>query len=151
MRPELRTATLSDLPALARLHAQCFASPWDVEFLGRMLAQPGAFFMLATEMDNAAGFVIARVVAGEAEILSLGVLPDCRRKGLGSAMVRKAAEHAAQEGAVAIFLEVSTENDAARALYDRLGFCEVGRRPEYYRECEGLGRDALVLKRALPP
>jgi len=89
---------------------------------------------------------MARVAADEAEILTLAVEPAARRKGMASALLAEAARRAREQGAAAMFLEVSTANRAARALYERLGFTTVGRRKSYY----GGERDALILKRDLP-
>jgi ribosomal-protein-alanine N-acetyltransferase len=146
----IRQATLADLRTIAALHAQCFAQGWDEEFLGRILAQPGAFAFLELDRETPTGFVVVRAVAGEAEILSLGVSPASRRRGLGAALIRAACQHAEEFTVVEVFLEVSVENVAARAVYDRLGFREVGRRTDYYEDAVGAARDALVLRRALP-
>ena len=147
---EIRTGTLVDLPALARLHAGCFAVAWDVEFLGRLLGQPGTFFLLARDENADIGFVLARTAADEAEILSLGVMPIWRTKGIGAALSWAAVQRAEHAGARAIFLEVSIENEAARAVYKRLGFVEVGRRPNYYPELPAGSGNALILRRPLP-
>ena len=77
-------------------------------------------------------------------------MPGYRRRGIGATLAREAAGRAAQEGAGTIFLEVSMENEAGRALYACLGFREVGRRPDYYPDSAPSARDALVLGRALP-
>jgi ribosomal-protein-alanine N-acetyltransferase len=146
----IRPWRLADLAALAALHAGCFASAWQEEFLGRLLAQPGAFCLLAIQHDMPEGFVIARVVAGEAEILSLGVRQAARRQGLGVQLIRTTADHAAVMGACDIFLEVAVDNDAARSLYQRLGFHEVGHRRNYYDDANGSQQDALILKRRVP-
>jgi len=146
----IRQAMLADLPTIAALHAQCFAQGWDEEFIGCILAQPGAFAFLALEQLVPAGFVLVRAAGGEAEILSLGVSSARRRRGVGAALVRTACMHADEAAVVDVFLEVSVENLAARALYDRLGFRKVGRRLDYYEDAKGAARDALVLRRALP-
>jgi len=150
MMAPVRPGTLDDLPEIARLHDECFADKWDVEFLGRVLAQPGAFSGIAVEDGRPVGFVIARVNAGEAEILSLGVRPPSRRRALAKALVRNALDRAFQAGAVEVFLEVGIDNTAARDLYGFLGFREVGRRPAYYRHHAGPGVDALTLRYAHP-
>jgi len=146
----LRPGTRGNVPALANLHAQCFAAAWDETFLSALLGQQGVFGVLALIGDDPVGFAIARAVAGEAEILSLGVATRFRQCGIGAALARALAERAWQEGALAVYLEVSAGNEAARALYEHLGFCEIGRRPGYYPDALGAARDALVLRRALP-
>ena len=142
MTSSVRTGTLEDLPEIARLHAECFSDGWGLDFLGRVLAQPGTFSAIAMEEGRPAGFVIARAHAGEAEILSLGVHPSSRRHALATALVRTAVDQAFQAGAMEVFLEVGVENSAALGLYGRLGFRQVGRRPAYY----GSGADALTLR-----
>jgi tRNA threonylcarbamoyladenosine biosynthesis protein TsaB len=146
MTAPVRPGTLADLPAIAKLHAECFVDAWDTEFLGRLLAQPGAFSAIAVEHDVPVGFVLARAVAGEAEVLSLGVQPRSRRRSVGTALVRSMIERALQTGAAEVFLEVGVENAAARRLYGRLGFAEVGARSAYYRRDSGPGTDALILR-----
>jgi ribosomal-protein-alanine N-acetyltransferase len=137
------------LPNLATLHRECFADAWNTEFLGRLLAQPGAFSVVAVEDGAPAGFVLARAAAGEAEILSIGVRFSSRRRSLATALVQSVLDLASADGVAEVFLEVAAENAAARALYRRLGFREVGLRPAYYREGTGVGSDALILRRAL--
>jgi [ribosomal protein S18]-alanine N-acetyltransferase len=92
------------------------------------------------------GFVLARAAAGEAEILTLAVVPAARRQGVGSALLAGAMAAACARGAAEMFLEVAASNAAAHALYAGLGFTEVGRRPRYYAD----GADAFVLRRTLP-
>jgi ribosomal-protein-alanine N-acetyltransferase len=150
MMPRLRPGTLDDLLEIARLHGECFADKWDVEFLGRVLAQPGAFSAVAVEDGRPVGFVVVRANAGEAEILSLGVRPPSRRRAIAKALVHNALDRAFQAGAVEVFLEVGIDNTAARGLYGILGFHEVGRRPAYYRLSTGPGVDALILRYSLP-
>ena len=147
---QIRPLESEDLYVVAQLHAQCFRAAWDVGFLGELFAQPRTFGFIATEPDGSAGFTLASSVAGEAELFSLAVRPCSRRRGLGAALLRETAAHAVLVGASELFLEVATENLAARALYGRLGFREVGLRPAYYREPDGSQADALILKRILP-
>ena len=87
------------------------------------------------------GMILARVVMEEAEVLTLAVAPEARRRGLGGCMLRAAMARAAADSAMTIVLEVSVANGAALALYRGAGFVEVGRRPRYYA-----GVDALLLR-----
>jgi len=140
-REPVRSAAAQDVGRLAALHAQCFARPWDAKALLELMESPG---ILA--LSDASGFVMLRSVAGEAEILTLAVAPEARRKGSGLALMREAARLAQAQGAASMFLEVGTANAAARALYERLGFRNVGTRKSYYEP----GEDALILKCDLP-
>ena len=97
--------------------------------------------------QEAGGFVLARVVADEAEILTLAVDPHRQGQGAGHLLLQAAMGEAQRRGAVAIFLEVAPSNAAALALYGSAGFVQVGRRPRYYPG----GGDALVLRGPLNP
>ncbi len=137
----IRPATRDDIAAMARLHAACFAPAWSEGALRDLMENPGIIALVAP-----AGFILARVAADEAEILSIGVEPAARRGGLGAALAAHAAALASAHGARSMFLEVSTANDAAQALYRSLGFGEAGRRKAYYAAAE----DALILRADLP-
>ena len=129
-----------DVAALAVLHAAAFADPWREGALRDLFATLGVFAFAMAD-----GFILARVAGEEAEILTLAVAPAARRKGLGRALIRAAAGHAATLGATSLFLEVGVRNYAAQALYRGLGFVEVGRRKAYYAN-----EDADILRLPLP-
>lgn len=138
----IRGATRAQRPLLAALHARCFAKAWDEAAIGALLETPGTTALIA----EALGFAMIRVAADQAEILTLCVVPEERGAGLGRALLGAAARMAEAEGAREMFLEVADSNAAARALYARAGFVEVGRRRAYYDP----GEDALVLRCNLP-
>lgn len=137
-------APTTDWKALAALHALCFDIPWDARAFTQLL-NSGATALVANENEVRCGFIVYRVAADEAEILSLGIAPENRGRGLGKALVMAAAAQAAKCGAVAMFLEVSERNASALATYRAAGFREAGRRRDYY----GIGDDALILQTAL--
>jgi ribosomal-protein-alanine N-acetyltransferase len=139
-----------DLDGAAALHAGCFDDAWSAAAIAAVLATPGSFGLLSITSDTPSGFLLARIAADEAEILSIGVLPAWRRRGIARALLAAAAVHAADSGARRLFLEVAADNPAARGLYLREGFAQVGRRPCYYRRGTG-AIDALILARALVP
>ena len=131
---------LADAEALHRL---CFPAdwdqPWSRQAFAEMLAMPGTFGFMARPTTNgeAMGLVVARVAADEAEILTIAVRADTRRRGIGSALLAAAKTEARSRGATRLHLEVAEDNFAARKLYAHLGFETVGRRAGYY------GRGAL--------
>ncbi len=129
---------------LAALHARAFPRGWSAAEFVKLLENPAAF-AFADFRGN--GFVLAWAVAEEAEILTLAVAPEARRRGLGAALVSEAAGLALARGAAALHLEVAEDNFAARALYAKLGFAEMGVRPGYY---DSGAINAIVLRRALP-
>jgi ribosomal-protein-alanine N-acetyltransferase len=134
-----------DAPALAALHARAFgeADRWGADAIRLMLELPGAFALHLPDR----GFILARVAADEAEILTLAVAADARRQGHGARLLAQAMAAAAARGAAAMFLEVAAANHAARALYAAAGFGPAGRRQRYYAD----GDDALILRRSLNP
>lgn len=127
---------------IAGMHHVCFKEPWDAKAMAELLAMPGAYGFLAGG-DKPQGFVLCRAAAGEAEVLTILVLPPYRRTGLGSELLRAALEQAKAAGAGTMFLEVAADNANGKALYAAHGFTQVGRRPRYYH-----GEiDALVMSR----
>jgi ribosomal-protein-alanine N-acetyltransferase len=142
-----------DCRAIARLHEEDFRRPWSAEEFESLLAQNTVFGFTAREIGNPrlglVGFVLARLAAGEGEILTVAVARTHRGQGLGHALMDAVLRKLHGERAEELFLEVDETNAPAIALYKRLGFNEVARRPGYY-EHEGRQRsDAIVMKRML--
>ncbi|MFO1152372.1 MAG: GNAT family N-acetyltransferase [Rhodospirillales bacterium] len=136
----------SDSAVLASIHRTAFPDAWDAATLGTFVAQPGGFALLARDRSGVAGgFLLARAVAGESEVLTLAVRPECRRTGCGMGLLTHALVVAAAVGTQRMVLEVSADNGAAQALYLRAGFEIIGRRAGYYRSGAGLPVDALLL------
>jgi ribosomal-protein-alanine N-acetyltransferase len=137
---DIRPGGADLVPAMARLHAASFDEAWGEAALGEILAMPGVFVLQARHAaarsggsDRLSGFVITRMAADEAEILTLAVDSPERGQGLGRMLMEAAAARARAFGAVSLFLEVAEDNLPAIALYERLGFATVGTRPDYYR------------------
>lgn len=127
------------LQQLEKLHAACFPhKPWSATDFAD-LKKSGCDIIASNN-----GFIVYRVVADEAEIITIGVAPDARRGGIAMAMLEIAARDAAARGAKKLFLEVARDNDAARALYTAAGFEQVGVRPKYYD-----GIDAILMARQI--
>jgi len=148
----VRLAGPSEAELLAHLHGRCFQDRWEAEFIHRLLAGPGGISVVgtATPASPPFGFGIARIAADEAEILSLAVVPEARRRKFGRALLAAVCEACKTRGAHQLYLEVAESNVAARALYVSAGFCEVGRRKDYYLDPTSSGRtDALLLARQL--
>lgn len=130
--------------ALAAIHAACFTvpRPWSGAEIAGLVAAPGA--VLA---QHPQGFALARVAAGEGELLTIAVRPEARGRGIGAALLSEILAGAAARGAERIFLEVAADNAAALALYQRGGFAVCGRRKGYYVAPDGHRIDALILAR----
>ncbi len=119
--------------------------PWSVDELAKILDLPSSFGLFARDNDRPLGFLLAQCAAGESEIINLAVTPAARRQGIGGALVTRAMARARVEGARKMFLEVADDNVAARVLYDRIGFVQVGIRPDYYLRGPVNYVDALIL------
>jgi [ribosomal protein S18]-alanine N-acetyltransferase len=134
----IRLVEASEIDRLVPLHAACFEEAWDLEALATLLAMPGAFALIAVpQSGEITGFIMLRGAADEAEIISFGVHPGSRRRGVARRLLIAAIEMTARRGQHHIFLEVAADNHAARKLYLSEGFAEVGRRPNYYHRADG--------------
>lgn len=143
----VRAATSADAEALA--HAGAFDGGWDAADIAAFMETAGTIALLAEERGAVQGFILGRIVADEAEVLTLAVAPGARRRGIGRALAEALAGSARAAGAAALFLEVAQDNAAARGLYESRGFALAGRRRAYYGRADGRRVDALILRRAL--
>jgi [ribosomal protein S18]-alanine N-acetyltransferase len=134
-----------ELPIAAVLHAASFERPWNETSIAGLLAMPGSFGLLAVADAQPVGLAIALATGAEAEILTLGVLPRFRRRGIGRSLLAAVADRVVRAGGKRLLLEVAADNVAAQALYRAAGFLEVGRRPGYYQRAAGPAVDALLL------
>jgi ribosomal-protein-alanine acetyltransferase len=154
----VRDITLREAPPafaalLAALHARAFAEPWATSAFATLLEAPGVSALMAVDGTPSGevplGFILTRLAADEAEILTLAVEPEERGKGIGRRLIQEALDFLRARGARAVFLEVGLANVPARRLYERAGFTGVGRRRGYYRNSTGLNEDAVMLRCAL--
>ncbi len=131
---------------MAALHALCFTlpAPWTAAAFASTLSNPTAFALYEAE-----SVLIGRAVAGEAELLTLAVAPQARRRGMAARLVTRFLYQARLRGAEDAFLEVAEGNTAAIALYTRFGFAAAGRRRGYYHGPGGITADAIVMRRLL--
>jgi [ribosomal protein S18]-alanine N-acetyltransferase len=141
-------ATPAECEAMAGAHRQAFAGKaWRMEEFEDLLDGAGIYGFLAAGADETPlGVILCRVAAGEMEVLTLGVTPSARRRGVARALMASALPPARDLGAAEVFLEVAVDNDPAIALYETLGFRGSGLRKSYYdRGPEGF-MDALVMR-----
>lgn len=131
---------------LSALHELCFTTPrpWSAHAFADILERPGTFLLAEDH-----GFLIGRVIADEAELLTTAVHPNRQRSGIASRLVVRFVEEAGARGAASVFLEVAQTNKAARELYAKFDFAETGRRPDYYRTPEGGRVDAILMSRSV--
>jgi ribosomal-protein-alanine N-acetyltransferase len=143
----LRSAIPGDVAAITALHARCFARGWDQASIAVFIADPSCLTLIASAVGNGSchGFLISRVAADEAELLTLAVDLVHRRQGLARALLGACIANLKLCGAKQLLLEVEAGNQAAEALYRGFGAKAVGRRPGYYEH----GADAAIFSLAL--
>lgn len=141
-------ASIRDAAAIASLHGSSFNRGWSETEVEQLLAGRNTLTHRAMIGRTLAGFIMSRVAADEAEILSVAVSRKRRSKGLAARLLRLHLGRLAALGVRSVFLEVDPENQPARRLYRRAGFQEVGQRPNYYPK-GATASAALVLRRDL--
>lgn len=151
-RLSIRPAVMADARAISEIHAGSFDRPWGLMEFERLLAEENILAHVAiaeATRSEAQGFVLSRLAADEAEILSIAVAPARRGEGLSSQLLNAHRDMLALSRIKTLFLEVEDGNRPALALYARQGFAEVARRDAYYRKADGSAATALVMRRAL--
>lgn len=129
----IRQAKLYDVPAMARIERDSFEAPWSAEEITKDVTAGGNVYVAVAECgEEKAGYGEIRSVAGEAQIYNIAIAPEFRREGIGEALLRHMIDKAGEGGCTLVTLEVRGGNEAAMALYKKLGFREVGRRKGYY-------------------
>ncbi len=139
-------ATAAETPAMAAAHAQAFDKPWREDEFEDLLEGEGIFGFLADEDETPLGVILCRIAADEMEVLTVGVTPAARRRGVGLALMTAALETARRKTVASAFLEVAVDNPGAIALYAALGFRQAGVRRAYYHRGEAGTADALVMR-----
>ncbi|HEX2825440.1 MAG TPA: ribosomal protein S18-alanine N-acetyltransferase [Burkholderiales bacterium] len=142
-----RRMTAADLDTVEAIERRMHPSPWT---RGNFSDSIGAGYhcWIAERDGGLAAYAVVAVGAEEAHLLNLTVAPQWQRQGIGAAFTAFLAKLARDYGAGRMFLEVRPSNGAARALYARAGFAEIGLRRGYYPATEGR-EDAVVMEMAL--
>lgn len=137
----MESCHVSQVAALERV---CFSDPWSESSVAGELANPLSLWLVAMEDGQLAGYVGSQSVMGESDMMNLAVDPAFRRQGVGQSLVGALIEALDRRGNHCLSLEVRASNAPALALYQNLGFAQVGRRPNYYRNPK---EDALILRK----
>ena len=134
----------SHVAPIAELEKLSFSDPWSENSIRYELTNPLSLWLVVLEDDRVAGYVGSQTVLDEADMMNIAVHPDFRRRGLAEALVTRLVTELRQKPVRCLTLEVRASNDPAIALYQKLGFVQVGRRPNYYRNPK---EDALILRK----
>lgn len=141
---EIKAMKEAQVPQIAALERVCFSDPWSEKSILSELENPLSCWLVAMDGERLAGYVGSQTVLGETDMMNLAVDPDYRRKGLGKELILSLIEALRQRESRCLTLEVRDSNASARALYEKLGFSEIGRRKNYYRSPK---EDALILRK----
>lgn len=128
---------------LSQMHKYCFNPYWDEKEFHSLLILSNTVLWVEEQ-----GFLLCSYVLDEMEVLTIGVMPDYRRKGIGRRLIEQMISFAADNQIKKIFLEVRIDNESAKNLYTRFGFSQTGIRKGYYTTESGL-TDALCLTKVM--
>jgi [ribosomal protein S18]-alanine N-acetyltransferase len=148
-KPAIEAASVRDAARLAQIHAASFHRGWGEGEFESMLAERNTLVHRLKSGRRIAGFIVSRIGADEAEILSVALDPQHRGRGLSRDLLLTHLGHLAGRGVRTVFLEVEENNQPARRLYQRAGFATVGRRERYYQQPGGEQLNALLMRRDL--
>ncbi|SDM06765.1 ribosomal-protein-alanine N-acetyltransferase [Modicisalibacter muralis] len=139
-----RLAEVVALEAAAQPHSSWSSTQFDEAFKGQRASLWGG-----CEGEELLGYALLYRLPFEAELQAIGVAPQARRRGIARALLRRLCDEARDWRSERLLLEVRESNQAARALYEQVGFTLDGRRRGYYRGADGRGEDALLMSKTL--
>lgn len=140
----IRTMTAAEVSQVARLEKICFPDPWSERSVASELDNALSLWLVAMEGEQLAGYVGSQTVMGETDMMNIAVDPDHRRKGIAKALVEALVAELKARESHCLTLEVRASNEPAKALYETLGFFQVGLRKNYYRNPK---EDALIMRK----
>ena len=117
---------------------------WSERSIASELSNPLSLWYVAMDGEKLVGYVGSQTVLDGADMMNIAVDASYRRQGIAEKLVQKLVEGVSDKGAICLLLEVRATNDPAVKLYQKLGFVQVGRRPNYYRNPK---EDALILRK----
>ena len=134
----------SHVPQIARLEQLCFSDAWSENSITSELTNKLSLWLVAMDGNTVAGYVGSQSVMGWADMMNLCVAPDYRRQGIGEKLTQELEKQLKENQVTCLTLEVRLSNAPAIALYEKLGFVQVGKRPRYYEKPR---EDALILRK----
>ena len=134
----------SHVSQIAELEKLCFSDAWSENSIRSELTNKLSLWLVAVDCDRVAGYIGSQTVLGWADMMNLCVSPDYRRQGIGEKLAVELERQLREEKVECLTLEVRVSNAPAIALYEKLGFRQVGKRPRYYEKPR---EDALILRK----
>ena len=140
----IENMTYAQVAQVAELEKICFSDPWSENSVASELQNPLAYWLVALDGDRLMGYVGSQTVVGETDMMNVAVHPDYRRQGVAESLILALVEGLKGKESHCLTLEVRASNTPAIALYQKLGFQQVGLRKNYYRNPK---EDALILRK----
>ena len=131
---------------IAALEKVCFADAWSEKSIASELQNPLSLWLVALDGETVAGYIGSQSVQGESDMMNVAVSPLYRRQGVAAQLIDALSAQLKALGNQCLTLEVRASNEPAIALYKKLNFQQIGRRPNYYRNPK---EDALILQKKL--
>ena len=141
---EIVTMQPQHVPQVAALEQECFSDPWSEESVASELDNPLSLWFVCLEGERVLGYVGSQTVLDETDMMNVAVSPGFRRRGIAEHLIETLILTLKPRGSRSLSLEVRASNAPAIALYRKLGFVQVGRRPNYYRHPK---EDGLILRK----
>ena len=129
---------------VTQLEKACFSDPWSENSVRSELTNPLSLWLVAVDNGKVIGYVGSQSVMGESDMMNIAVSEGCRGNGVATKLVEALVERLRLNGNYQLTLEVRVSNHPAIKLYEKLGFTQVGRRPNYYHNPK---EDALILRK----
>ncbi len=127
---------------VAALEKLCFSDPWSETSVASELDNPLSLWLIAEEEGTVLGYVGSQTVLDETDMMNIAVQPECRRRGIAAALIVELVNQLRERGSHILRLEVRESNVPAIALYESMGFTQLGLRKNYYRNPK---ENALIL------
>ena len=137
--------TIREVPQVAALEKLCFSDPWSENSVASELEHDYSLWLVALEGETVVGYIGSQTSYGETDMMNVAVHPGFRRKGIGEQLILALVEELKARECVSLTLEVRSSNTPAIAMYEKLGFTQIGLRKNYYRNPR---EDALILQKA---
>lgn len=134
----------SHVSQIAALEKLCFSDAWSEKSIASELTNKLSLWLVAVDGDTVAGYIGSQTVLGWADMMNLCVSPDYRRQGIGEKLTAELERQLKENDVTCLTLEVRVSNVPAIALYEKMGFVQVGKRPRYYEKPR---EDALILRK----
>ena len=141
----VRGMTTEDIYKVSLIEKECFSEPWSEEQLAESLVKSYARFLVAIDEGEVVGYVGAYILGEDVDITNVAVASSSRGRGVAYSLMSSVMRLSLEEGATTMRLECRVSNTPARALYDKLGFDNIGIRPRFYQDLE----DAVMYEKHL--